>query len=240
MTIQGEVQNGEWKATLMVYTFKGRRVMFDCDIAPLVGKSVKGLNDLAKDNKERLPNENYMSILTWDEAKSLRSFETTSKGGRRYPPHVYTELGIAILLGIMRNSQAKAASDNLLKAFVELRKKTEPILKQVHETGAYFPEGYNQKIYNEAVAEVGISQWNECQNVNQIYKRYPKYRSDVENGDNLLIARKHREKLDIDITKAGIAVRSMRDGAIIEMCKTEKDTYEQWKEDKSLNPKKEE
>lgn len=43
-------------------------------------------------------------------------------GGRRYLPYVFTEQGIAMLLGLLKNEIAIKVSINIMEAFVEMRK----------------------------------------------------------------------------------------------------------------------
>ena len=63
-----------------------------------------------------------------DEFQNLRfqigtsSFEKESYGGRRYLPYVFTEKGIAMLSGILKNDTAINVSINIMRAFVEMRK----------------------------------------------------------------------------------------------------------------------
>lgn len=45
-----------------------------------------------------------------------------SRGGRRYLPYVFTEQGIAMLAGILKNEIAVNMSINIIKAFIEMRK----------------------------------------------------------------------------------------------------------------------
>ena len=50
------------------------------------------------------------------------SLEYDNYGGRRYHPYVYTEQGIAMLSGMLKNEIAIKVSINIMRAFVELRK----------------------------------------------------------------------------------------------------------------------
>ena len=78
-------------------------------------------------NKERFP-EKFCFQLNQEELLNLRShFETSSLesekyGGRRYLPYVFTEQGIAMLSGLLKNDIAIKVSINIMDAFVELRR----------------------------------------------------------------------------------------------------------------------
>lgn len=50
------------------------------------------------------------------------SLEKENYGGRRYLPYVFTEQGIAMLSGLLRNEIAVQVSINIMDAFVEMRK----------------------------------------------------------------------------------------------------------------------
>lgn len=63
----------------------------------------------------------------WKEIENLRSQFATSSlekgnyGGRRYLPYAYTEQGISMLSGILKNEIAVKNSINIMRVFVELR-----------------------------------------------------------------------------------------------------------------------
>jgi hypothetical protein len=50
------------------------------------------------------------------------SLEKENYGGRRYLPYVFTEQGIAMLSGLLRNEIAVKVSINIMDAFIEMRK----------------------------------------------------------------------------------------------------------------------
>ena len=111
----------------LIYTIRGNQVMLDSDVARLYHYKTKRVNETMKRNKLRFP-ENFCFQLNEDEIKNLRSQFATSnideinQGGRRYLPYVYTEQGIAMLSGLLRNDVAIQVSINIMNAFVELRK----------------------------------------------------------------------------------------------------------------------
>ena len=55
-------------------------------------------------------------------SQSATSLEREMYGGRRYLPYVFTEQGIAMLSGLLRNEIAIKVSINIMNAFVEMRK----------------------------------------------------------------------------------------------------------------------
>ncbi len=111
----------------LIYTIRGRQVMLDSDVAMLYNYETKKINQAVKRNIERFP-EKFCFQLTNKEKENLRSQIATSSlekenyGGRRYSPYVFTEQGIAMLSGVLKNEIAVQISINIMDAFVEMRK----------------------------------------------------------------------------------------------------------------------
>lgn len=111
----------------LIYTIRGKQVMLDSDVAILYHYPTKRINEAVRRNIERFP-DNFCFKLTEIEAKNLRSQFATSSlekenyGGRRYLPYVFTEQGIAMLSGLLKNDIAIQVSINIMNAFVEMRK----------------------------------------------------------------------------------------------------------------------
>ena len=111
----------------LIYTIRGKQVMLDSNVAMLYHYSTKRINETVRRNKERFPDE-FCFQLTDMETENLRSQFATSSlekenyGGRRYLPYVFTEQGIAMLSGLLRNEVAIQVSINIMNAFVEMRK----------------------------------------------------------------------------------------------------------------------
>jgi len=111
----------------LIYTIRGKQVMLDSDVAMLYHYETKKINQTVKRNIERFP-EKFCFQLNEDETENLRSQFVTSSlekenyGGRRYLPYVFTEQGIAMLSGLLRNEIAVKVSISIMDAFVEMRK----------------------------------------------------------------------------------------------------------------------
>lgn len=83
---QEEIQN-------RIYTIRGRRVMFDRDLASLYGVETRVLNQAVTRNTERFPAD-FMFSLTKEEFENWKSQIVTSKGdimGLRKLPRVFTD-----------------------------------------------------------------------------------------------------------------------------------------------------
>lgn len=126
----------------LIYTIRGKQVMLDSDVAMLYHYETKKINQTVKRNIQRFP-ESFCFQLDEKELESLRSqiatlkiekqFDslrsqsvTLNKNGRgqhrKYLPYVFTEQGIAMLSGLLKNDIAIQVSINIMNAFVEMRK----------------------------------------------------------------------------------------------------------------------
>lgn len=109
----------------MIYTFRGKQVMVDSDLAALYKVETKVFNQAVKRNLNRFP-ESFRFQLNEEEFKNLRSqFATSSSnkhGGRRYLPYVFTEQGIAMLSAVLKSDIAVEVSIKIMNSFVEMRK----------------------------------------------------------------------------------------------------------------------
>jgi len=102
--------------------FRGHRVILDQDLAVLYGVATKVLLQAVKRNALRFPGD-FMFQLTAEEFALLRSQVVTSRswGGRRYPPYVFTEQGVAMLSSVLRSERAILVNVEIMRAFVRLR-----------------------------------------------------------------------------------------------------------------------
>ena len=116
----------------LIFLLRGHKVMLDADLAELYGVETKALNQAVKRNLDRFP-EDFMFRLTPQEVEnlrfhfgtsSLRSQFVTSKsgrGGRRHPPYVLTEQGVAMLSSVLRSRRAIQVNVEIMRTFVRLR-----------------------------------------------------------------------------------------------------------------------
>lgn len=102
--------------------------MLDSDVAMLYRYETKNVNKAMKRNIDRFP-EDFCFQLDENEFKNLRfQFGTLNKKvnngevTRKYLPYVYTEQGISMLAGVLKNDVAVQVSINIIRAFIEMRK----------------------------------------------------------------------------------------------------------------------
>ncbi|WP_233259688.1 ORF6N domain-containing protein [Ramlibacter sp. WS9] len=90
-------------------------------MAELYEVETKRFNEQVKRNTKRFPAD-FMFRLTTEEFANLRSqFATSSWGGRRYPPLVFTEHGAIMAAAILNSDRAIEMSVYVVRAFVQLR-----------------------------------------------------------------------------------------------------------------------
>ena len=122
------VDSTEEKIENLIHYIRGQQVMIDSDLALLYNVETKRLNESVKRNSKRFP-ESFCFQLTEDEYADLKSQfatsnteNTSSKGGRRYLPYVFTEPGIAMLSAVLRSDEAIQVSVNIMNVFVKMRR----------------------------------------------------------------------------------------------------------------------
>jgi len=104
-----------------ILLIRGHKVMVDADLAQLYGVPTKVLSRAVGRNLDRFPPD-FMFRLTHEETTNLRcQIGTSSWGGRRYLPCVFTEQGVAMLSSVLRSPRAVAVNIEIMRAFVRLR-----------------------------------------------------------------------------------------------------------------------
>ena len=126
LVVQDNISNEEIKH--LIYTIRGKQVMLDSDVAMLYHYETKKINQTVKRNINRFP-ERFCFKLTEEELETMWSqIVTTSKSevnkyrSKKYLPYVFTEQGIAMLSGLLKNEIAVQVSIKIKDAFVEMRK----------------------------------------------------------------------------------------------------------------------
>ncbi len=107
-----------------IHTIRGVHVLMDSDLALMYQVETRVLNQAVKRNINRFP-DGFCFQLTEEETKDMRSQFVTSKlgrGGTRFLPFVFTELGVAMLSAVLRSNVAVMVSIKIMQAFVAMRK----------------------------------------------------------------------------------------------------------------------
>lgn len=104
-----------------IIEIRGRKVMLDRDLAKLYGVGTRDLNKAVRRNTERFPAD-FMFQLTEAEFNNLMfQFGTSSWGGIRKLPYVFTEQGVAMLSSVLRSRRAIKVNIQIMRAFVKLK-----------------------------------------------------------------------------------------------------------------------
>ena len=107
------------KAILLI---RGEKVLLDKDLAALYQVSTSALNKAVTRNRDRFPSD-FMFQLTKEEFSNLKfHFGTSSWGGTRKLPRVFTEQGVAMLSTVLKSKRAVMVNIEIMRAFVKLRR----------------------------------------------------------------------------------------------------------------------
>ena len=101
--------------------FRNKKVMLDKDLAELYGVKTSNLNLAVKRNIKRFP-EDFMFQLNVKEFENLKlQIETSSWGGTRKLPFVFTEQGVAMLASVLNSDRAISVNIQIIRTFVKIR-----------------------------------------------------------------------------------------------------------------------
>jgi len=104
-----------------IFIIRGQKVMIDKDLSVLYEVETKVLKQAVKRNLDIFP-DHFMFELTEEEFHILRSQTVTSSwGGQRYLPYVFTEHGVLQLANILRSKRARQMSIRIIEVFVKMR-----------------------------------------------------------------------------------------------------------------------
>ena len=95
--------------------------MLDSDLAELYNVETRVLNQQVKRNSDRFP-EDFMFQLSDIEWETLKlQNESSSWGGRRKLPYVFTEHGVLMLSSALNSKKAIAVNIQIMRIFTKLR-----------------------------------------------------------------------------------------------------------------------
>jgi cell shape-determining protein MreC len=104
-----------------IYIIRDKKVMIDRDLAELYGVDTRVLNQTVKRNLKRFPDD-FMFQLTDEEFRNLRSqIVTSSWGGSRFRPMVFTEQGVAMLSSVLNSERAISVNIQVIRVFTRMR-----------------------------------------------------------------------------------------------------------------------
>jgi hypothetical protein len=104
-----------------IYFIREQKVMLDSDLAELYGVETRRLNEQIKRNISRFP-EDFMFQLSEVEFENLKSqIATSSWGGRRKLPNVFTEHGVLMLSSVLNSEKAIKVNIQIMRIFTKVR-----------------------------------------------------------------------------------------------------------------------
>jgi hypothetical protein len=104
-----------------IYLARGRKVMFDRDLADIYNVETRALVQAVKRNAERFP-EDFMFQLSHEEAAGMRSQTViASRRNVRYRPYAFTEHGALMLASVLKSKRAVEMSIRVVRVFIQLR-----------------------------------------------------------------------------------------------------------------------
>lgn len=145
-----------------IIKLRGQKVMLDFHLAELYEIETKVLKQAVKRNIHRFPSD-FMFELSREEFETLRSqFVTSKRGGIRYMPFAFTELGVAMLSSVLNSEKAIAINIAIMRTFVTLRQfalNHKELSQKITEIEMQFPDIY--KILNHLMDEKEIENQKE-------------------------------------------------------------------------------
>ena len=111
-----------------IYTFRGKQVLLDRDLAEMYGVEVSQLKRAVRRNIERFPDD-FAFELNNSEFNELKmnircqfgTFNIEAKDLPKYAPIVFTEQGVAMLSGVLKSPIAIQVNIRIMRAFVAIR-----------------------------------------------------------------------------------------------------------------------
>lgn len=104
-----------------IYEIRGQKVMLDFDLAQMYGVETAQLKRAVRRNEKRFEGEDFMFELSPDEFLRCQFGISNGRGGTRYMPFAFTELGVAMLSSVLRSETAIEVNRGIMRAFVAVR-----------------------------------------------------------------------------------------------------------------------
>lgn len=105
-----------------IYLIRNIEVMLDSDLAEIYGVETRIINQAVLRNPEKFPDD-LMFEISLVEFENLRSQNVTSSwGGRRYSPKVFTEQGVYMLATVLKSQKAIGVTLAIMRTFTKIRR----------------------------------------------------------------------------------------------------------------------
>ena len=104
-----------------IYYIRGQKVMLDRDMAGLYGVTTGNFNKAVARNLKRFPEDFAFRLNDLEFKNLIFQIGTSSWGGTRKSPMVFTEQGVAMLSGILNSDRAVLVNIAIMRAFIKMR-----------------------------------------------------------------------------------------------------------------------
>ena len=104
-----------------IHELRGQKVMLDFDLAEMYGVETAQLKRAVRRNEKRFEGDDFMFEITPDEFLRCQIGMSNGRGGTRYMPFAFTELGVAMLSSVLRSETAIEVNRGIMRAFVAVR-----------------------------------------------------------------------------------------------------------------------
>lgn len=118
-----------------IVSTRQQKVIVDADVADLYGVETKRINEAVRNNLDKFP-EDYMFVLTKEEAEVLRSKNSSTKLSpkSRTLPKAFTEKGLYMLATILKSKNATMVTFAIIETFAKVRELKRELLSFHQET----------------------------------------------------------------------------------------------------------
>ncbi|MFA4858388.1 MAG: ORF6N domain-containing protein [Candidatus Margulisiibacteriota bacterium] len=104
-----------------ILLIRGQKVILDKDLAELYGVRTREINKAVTRNRERFPKDFSFKLSKQEFNNLMFQIGTSSWGGTRKLPRVFTEQGVAMLSSVLKSRRAVLVNIAIMRAFVRLR-----------------------------------------------------------------------------------------------------------------------
>ncbi len=156
-----------------IYLLRKQKVMLDKDLAELYGVETRVLVQAVKRNIDRFPSDFMFQLEKKEFDHLISQIVTSSWGGTRKMPYVFTEQGVAMLSSVLRSKRAIQINIHIIRVYTKLREmllthkdllikmnelesKVTNHDKSIRQVFAYLKEFVKQK--SEPIEPVGFKQ----------------------------------------------------------------------------------
>jgi hypothetical protein len=109
--------------TERIFEIRGQKVMIDADLAKLYSVPTKRLNEAAKRNPKRFPEDLMFQLSAAEKDELVANCDRfTNLKYSSVLPHAFTEAGVAMLSSVLNSDIAVQINLQIVRAFIRLRR----------------------------------------------------------------------------------------------------------------------